>query len=62
MKARKIVTAILGGVTVVAPILNMLAESITRDREMDEIADRVVKRLESKKENSSDDIPEKEEK
>lgn len=49
MKYRKLVGAILGGVTIVAPILTFFADAITKDREMDEIAERVVKKMNEEK-------------
>lgn len=58
MSGKKLIGAILGSVTILAPVLTFIADGITRDREMDEIADRVVKRLEEKE---SDDVRAKEE-
>jgi len=42
---KKLVRNLVGGVTILAPILTMIADSISREREMDEIADRVVARM-----------------
>lgn len=51
MSTKKFARNLLAGVTVLAPILTMIADAISRDREMDEIADRVVNRLEERNSN-----------
>jgi hypothetical protein len=51
MSTKKFARNLLAGVTVLAPILTMVADAISRDREMDEIADRVVNRLEERNSN-----------
>lgn len=51
MSKKKFARNLLAGVSVLAPILSMIADAIARDREMDEIADRVVNRLEERKSN-----------
>lgn len=53
MKYKKLIGGILGGVTIVAPILTFIADAITRDKEMDEIAERVVKKM---KEEESENV------
>lgn len=54
MKYKKLIGGIVGGVTIIAPILTLIADAITRDREMDEIAERVVKKM---KEEGSENVP-----
>lgn len=48
---KKLVRNLVGGVTILAPILTLIADAFTREREMDEIADRVVARMKEGKSN-----------
>lgn len=48
---KKLVRNLVSGVTILAPILTLIADAISRDREMDEIADRVVARMKEGKSN-----------
>ena len=55
MKPKKLVSAILGGITIAAPILTLIADAISKDREIDEIADRVVLKLKAEESHVSEE-------
>ena len=59
MKYRKLIGALVGGITVIAPILSFFADEINKDKEMDEIANRVVEKM---RQNEVLDDPKKEQK
>lgn len=48
MRKSNTITLILGAVTIIAPLLSMAADAIQKDKDMDEIADRVALRLEER--------------
>lgn len=54
MRTKKMVSTILGTITIVAPILTFVADTISKEREMDEIADRVVLKLQEKEQHVSE--------
>lgn len=48
MRKRNMITALISSFTVVAPLIGFLCDSITKEREMNDLADRVVQRLEER--------------
>lgn len=60
MKSKKMLTAIVGGISVLAPaMITSIIEYISKEQEMDEIANRVVKKIKEEKSNDSKSDDEK---
>lgn len=54
MKSKKMLAAIVGGISVLAPaMITSIIEYISKEQEMDEIANRVVKKMKEEKSNDS---------
>lgn len=60
MKSKKMLAAIVGGISVLAPaMITSIIEYISKEQEMDEIANRVVKKMKEEKSNDSKSNEEK---
>ena len=60
MKSKKMLAAIVGGISILVPaMITSIIEYISKEQEMDEIANRVVKKIKEEESNDSKSDDEK---